>query len=199
MVRIISGKFKGKKLAKSSHLQNLRPTTDFNRENIFNLLQSNSKIAKTNFDIVNSSILDLCCGTGAFAFEALSRGVKYALLIDNDQEHIKIAKQSKNLLKLEFGCDIMQIDIMKLSQNNKYFDLIFLDPPYKADYFAIINELINKNWLQKNAIFIVEMGIKENDTKNFEDKLKIGILSKKLEILEKRKYGNVIFYFFFIN
>ena len=93
----------------------------------------------------------------------------------------------------------MQIDIMKLSQNNKYFDLIFLDPPYKADYFAIINELINKNWLQKNAIFIVEMGAKENDTKNFEDKLKIGILSKKLEILEKRKYGNIIFYFFIIN
>ena len=109
----------------------------------------------------------------------MSRGAKYALLIDNNQDHIKLAKQSKNLLKIESDCDIMQIDIMKLSQNNKYFDLIFLDPPYKADYFAIINELLSKDWLQKNAIFIVEMGAKENNTKNFEDKLKIGILSKE--------------------
>ena len=83
-MRIISGKFKGKKLADIANTKGLRPTTDRNREALFNILFSAKFIKEIDFTIKNASILDMCCGTGAVGFEALSHGAKSVLFIDGE-------------------------------------------------------------------------------------------------------------------
>ena len=96
-MRIITGKFRGRNLLKSDHLKSLRPTTDKNREALFNILsfgKFDKGLAKglaeglaegLDFKLIDSKILDLCCGSGSIGFEALSRGAKFITFIDNNR------------------------------------------------------------------------------------------------------------------
>lgn len=196
MIRIIAGKYKGRKLAKSTHLKDLRPTKDFLRENIFNILLSNKKILATGFKLEECNVLDVCCGTGAIGFEALSRGAKYVKMIDKNPLHIDLVKKNQQLLAVD-NCEILQIDASKMPLNNDFFDLIYLDPPYDINPIGIVNNLIKNNWFQKGSILIVEIGSVVEIIKIFEDRINNGFIANKLELLEKRKYGNSIFYFIY--
>ncbi|MBM5782994.1 MAG: methyltransferase domain-containing protein, partial [Pelagibacterales bacterium] len=112
-MRIVAGKFRGKNLVKSDHLKDLRPTTDKNREALFNILSSGKNIKELGFKILNSNVLDVCCGTGAVAFEALSRGANSAFLIDKNQTHLKIVKENILNLGLQNSVEVLAEDVFK--------------------------------------------------------------------------------------
>lgn len=155
-MRIVAGKFRGKNLAKSDHLKSLRPTTDKNREALFNILSSAKFVKEIAFKIAGSEVLDLCCGTGAVGFEALSRGAEAVVFVDKAPEHLALVKKNSEILQLENQVRILCLDAKNLPQNEKFFDLIFIDPPYAEDYLAITTNLFEKGWVNKTSLVVVE-------------------------------------------
>ena len=95
-MRIISGKFKGKKIYEPSD-KTTRPLKDLTKESIFNIIKHSNKF---KLSLENSDILDLFSGVGSFGLEALSRGAKYVTFVENYQNVLEILK--KNIEKLEF-------------------------------------------------------------------------------------------------
>ena len=187
-MRIITGKFRGRNLLKSDHLKSLRPTTDKNREALFNIL-SFGKFAKglakgLDFKLIDSKILDLCCGSGSIGFEALSRGAKFITFIDNNREHLELVKKNAELLKVESDSEIICADARNLLANKNEFDLIFLDPPYSEDSLPIIKNLLEKNFIHEKTLLVVEMK-SGKEPKSF----------SPLTLLETRKYGSTSFNF----
>lgn len=125
MIRVISGIYKGKRLKKVSGLV-VRPMPDRLKESLFNIIQE--KVKDTVF-------LDGFAGTGSVGIEALSRGAKLVVFIDEYYPAVKIIKhnlrkcgaEEKGLVvRKEFNRAVIQ-----LSKENMKFDIIFLDPPYK--------------------------------------------------------------------
>lgn len=191
-MRIITGKFRGRNLLKSDHLKSLRPTTDKNREALFNILsfgKFDKGLAKglakgLDFKLIDSKILDLCCGTGSIGFEALSRGAKFITFIDNNREHLELVKKNAELLKVESDSEIICADARNLLANKNEFDLIFLDPPYSEESLPIIKNLFEKNFIHEKTLLVVEM----KSGKEPESFL-------PLTLLENRKYGSTSFIF----
>lgn len=162
-MRIIAGKFKGKKLLTESKKNLLRPTTDKNRQAIFNVITSLNFFNNHDFLIENSKILDLCCGSGALAIEAISRGAKSATLVDSNYNNLNLAKNNSHHLQISEKFAFISNYAEKLPYNQNYFDLIFLDPPYKSDYLCLVKNLITNNWWQKKSILIIELNFKNNN------------------------------------
>ena len=138
-MRIISGKYRGKKLISPKN-DDIRPTTDKAKESLFNIIQSY---------IYDSKFLDLFSGSGAISLEAFSRGASDVTLVEKNKSSIDIIKSN---IKLE------QLDVISfLKKTNKKYDIIFADPPYKYDK---INEMIDiiaqKNILLDNGVLIIE-------------------------------------------
>ncbi len=186
-MRIVSGQFRGRKLIDSLHLKKtLRPTTDMAREALFNILFSAKSLQEIGFKIVGANVLDVCCGTGAVAFEALSRGANSVTLIDKKRVHLDLAKKNADLLRVVSETKFLQLDVKKLPQNENFFDLIFIDPPYREDYSSIIDSLLEKNWIKKKSLVVVE----------FETTSDLSKISKALRKIEVRSYGNTSFGFF---
>ena len=192
-MRIIAGKFRGRKLLDSSHLKALRPTTDANRESLFNILSAAKFIREIDFEITNCQIIDVCCGSGAVAFEALSRGAKSAILIDNSRVHLELAKKNSELLKVENQCSFLFSDVKNIAPSSAASDasrsLIFIDPPYDADYQNMLNNLVKKNWIKEGDLLVVEA------TKN--SKINFDLAAFKL--LEVKNYGITSFSFLIKN
>ncbi len=186
-MRIVAGKFRGKNLAKSDHLKELRPTTDKNREALFNILSSGKFIKEIGFQMLDAEILDLCCGSGAVGFEALSRGAGSVVFVDNAPGHLALVKKNSELLKVENQVRILCLDAKKLPQNEKFFDLVFIDPPYAEDYLAIMSSLFEKGWVNKTSLIVVEFqtGL---EPKTF--------ALENFKLLDLRSYGKTSFAFF---
>ena len=181
-MRVISGIARGKKLNSLEGLET-RPTLDRVKEAIFNIIQFNIKDAK---------ILDLFSGSGALAIEALSRGAKEALLCDNSKNAIRIINKNIEETKLKDKARVINNDyiqvLKQLSEEEKKYDIIFLDPPYKSNYvLKSIENIIDLNLLEDDGIIIVET----------DDKNKIEEIKKynNLEVYDIRKYGIVLVIF----
>lgn len=145
-MRIISGKYRGKKL-KEFELSTTKPTLDRVKESIFNLIQ---------FDIIDSTVLDLFAGTGALGIECISRGAKKTVLVDNNPEAIKIIRE--NLSNIEGSHEVYSGDYMSFLKNTKCtFDIILLDPPYATDYGEkAIDFIVKSNLLKDGGTIIFE-------------------------------------------
>tara|TARA_B100000282_G_scaffold287907_1_gene255949 strand:- start:897 stop:1457 length:561 start_codon:yes stop_codon:yes gene_type:complete len=184
-MRIISGKFKGKKLFLPRD-KNTRPLKDLVKVSIFNLLEHSKKINKK---LEDSSILDLFSGSGSFGIECLSRGAKNVCFFENYIEAIKILEKNLSLFKNEKKFEIFKINCIEFFNSNqkvdKKFDIIFLDPPYKEKR---INELIEKiieiKILTPGGIIIIH--------RHKKDKIEI---TDKIKIFDVRNYGLSKVYF----
>ena len=172
-MRIISGKYRGKKL-KEFNLDTTKPTLDRVKESIFNLIQ---------FDVQDACVLDLFAGTGALGIEAISRGAKLTNLIDCNLQAIKIIQQNLEGIVGDYNVFNMDYEKYLLSTRQK-FDIVFLDPPYKTDLgINALNIIEQRNLLNKNAIIIFETSSDNEfnlDLKNFD--------------ITKKKYGSVVVY-----
>ena len=174
-MRIIAGKYKGKKIFAPKTLP-VRPTTDFAKEGLFNILKN-----QINFEQIK--ILDLFAGTGNISFEFSSRGCKNVTSIDLNFNCVKFMKSmNKELL---FQNNIIRIDAFRyLKKCKESFNLIFADPPYNMENINLIPQLIfERNLLFKKGFLVLEHDNKIDfkNHKNFK---------------EKRMYGKVNFSLF---
>lgn len=183
-MRITGGNLRGRKLLETKRDGDLRPTTDRNREALFNILNSGKFLQEIEFELNGAKVLDLCCGTGAVSFEALSRGAKQAFLLDKEQNHLKLAKENAEKLKIIDQCQFSLYDAQKPILFKEKFDLIFIDPPYKFKIDKIIRRVLESEICHKNTLIAVE----SDKEQNFDD----------LTHLDSRKYGITHFDFFVI-
>lgn len=144
-VRIIGGEWK-RRLISFEAIDGLRPTPDRVRETLFNWLM---------WDTAGRQVLDLCAGSGALGFEALSRGAAHCTFIE---PHVKQATQLKqNLLKLQASNALVLNKTAEaaLPALKQAFDLVFLDPPYSLNLWEQLAELVQPH-LNANAKIYVE-------------------------------------------
>ena len=142
-MRVIAGKYKGKKLLPPPD-KSVRPTTDRIKETVFNILASRYGIG--------GWVLDLFCGSGNLGIECLSRGADEVRFNDKSAESCAVLK--KNLAKLKDGnFKVTCLDFtacLDLLAGKEKFDLIFLDPPYRLEAGREALEIIAKRGLLKD-------------------------------------------------
>ena len=188
-MRIVAGKFRGRKLTNCEKLKTLRPTTDKNREALFNILQSAKFLKDSNFSLIDCNFLDLCCGSGAVGLEAISRGAKKVFFVENNHFHLEILQKNIELLKVEKQTKIISQNVKNLDNLNENFDVIFLDPPYDENYQEIVGHLLQKNYINPKTLLIIEFETKK--FQKFEDFFK-----SNFKIIDERIYGISLFGFY---
>ncbi len=154
-MRIIGGKFKGRRIVAPKKLP-IRPTTDFAKEALFNILNN-----QLNFE--ETSALDLFSGSGNISFELLSRETKQIIAVDQNYLCTKfISEESKKLEAGKVKC-VKSEAIKFLNRCEIKFDLIFADPPYDYTlYTELINAVFSNNLLSPDGLFVLEHYTKTN-------------------------------------
>ena len=175
-MRIISGYYKGRRIILPSNI-NIRPTTDFAKESLFNIIKN-----KKDFDDIE--VLDLFSGTGSISYEFVSRGAKEVIAIENNFKCLEFIKNNIAVLKIE------NIKVVRMSAHeflkvcSKKFDIIFADPPYDMPNITeFVENVISKNLLYPEGLLIIE----HSSAFNF---------SNMPGFTESRSYGSVNFSFF---
>jgi len=165
-MRIISGKYKGKKLD-GFDIEGTRPTMDRVKESLFGIIQNNLK---------DSICLDLFAGSGSLGIEALSNGASICYFVDKNKQILDILKN--NLKGIENSILIEKDYLMALEElKNKKFDVIFLDPPYKDNLITpSIKKIIELSMLNKDGIIVCEY---ENED-----------IKCDLKLIKDKKYGS---------
>ncbi len=175
-MRVIAGKAKRLKL-KTIDGMNTRPTTDRIKETLFNMI--NQRLADCNF-------LDFFSGSGAIGIEALSRGAKYAVFVDNAKAAVECIKHNLHNTGLEEEAQVLAKDafsaIRALEVQGKSFDIIFMDPPYNQKLERqILEALQNSNLLCSDSLIIVEAS-RETDFEYLKD--------TRFQIYRQKEYKN---------
>ena len=175
-MRIISGQFKGRRLQVPTNIT-ARPTTDFAKEGLFNLL--NNRI-----DFEGIDVLDLFAGTGSIGIEFISRDCKSLISIELNERHCAFIRKVCTELKIS-NLSLVKTDVFKfISSCHTQFDMIFADPPYELDNIAEIPGLIfSHNLLRSDGLFVLEHSSKTDFTNH-------------TNFVDHRHYGNVNFSFF---
>ena len=174
-MRIIGGRCKGKRIHAPKNLP-VRPTTDFAKEALFNVLNN-------WYDFEGLKVLDLFAGTGNMSYEFASRGAESVASVDANFNCIRFIKNTAHQLDLpiqSFKKDVFQF----LVYNQEQYDIVFADPPYDLEKITEIPEAIFKiERLKQNGVVIVEhpKEIKFDNHSNYR---------------ETKKYGKVNFSFF---
>ncbi|MDZ7264709.1 MAG: 16S rRNA (guanine(966)-N(2))-methyltransferase RsmD [candidate division KSB1 bacterium] len=150
-MRIIAGSAKGRRLISPRHPQ-IRPTSDRVKQALFDYI---------NPWVGNASVLDLFSGSGNLGLEALSRGAKLVVLVDNSSDSIRLITKNATSLGWLSQCQIVRQDVfryLKLAARiGQQFDLIFADPPYAfEDYAMLIESISSGNILSARGLFILE-------------------------------------------
>lgn len=150
-MRVVSGIYKGRHFDVPRSFK-ARPTTDFAKENLFNVL--------TNLiDLEDTTALDLFAGTGSISIELLSRGCAKVVSIEKDRDHCNFIGRVMRELKTDKNL-LLHTDVFKFIQRcHLQFDFIFADPPYALNELDTLPDLIFENGLLKEGgIFVLEHG-----------------------------------------
>jgi 16S rRNA (guanine(966)-N(2))-methyltransferase RsmD len=176
-VRIITGKYKGRHFDIPRSFK-ARPTTDFAKENIFNVL-----IQYVDFD--EATALDLFSGTGSITLELLSRGCQQVVSVELDRDHHRFICDCLAKLDGHNACLPLRGDVFRFIKGCKQqFDFIFADPPYALKELSTLPDLIfDKQLLKPDGLFVLEHG-KDND------------FAQHPHFVEHRQYGSVNFSLF---
>ena len=176
-MRIISGKYKGRKLVAPKKLP-VRPTTDMAKEALFNILNN-----QYYFDEI--SVLDLFAGTGNISYEFASRGTENITCVDQNYGCIKYINETAE--SFEMSINTIKSDVFIFLENHQQpYTIIFADPPYEfpVEEFAKIPELVfQNNLLEDNGLLILEHS-KHTD------------LSGLAQYSHSKSYGGNMFSFF---
>jgi len=175
-MRIISGKYKSRRFDIPKNFKS-RPTTDFAKENIFNVIGN-------LIDLEEKSALDLFAGTGSISFELLSRGCSEVVCVEKDAVHYAFIRKVKDELKTDQLQTVRGDALKYIASDDRTFDFIFADPPYTLKELPQVPELIlSHHLLNPNGIFVMEHP-KEHD------------FSHLPEFSQRRVYGAVNFSIF---
>jgi 16S rRNA (guanine966-N2)-methyltransferase len=152
-MRIVGGRLKGRSLAAPSS-RDIRPTADRLRESLFNIL-----VHAYDDPIAEARVLDLFAGTGALGIEAISRGAKFALFVDNGAEARALLRNNVEALGLGGVTKVYRRDATHLGPAHPLepFSIAFLDPPYAKGFAEkALASLRGGGWLTKGALLVVE-------------------------------------------
>jgi 16S rRNA (guanine(966)-N(2))-methyltransferase RsmD len=174
-MRIIGGTLKGRRFYPPGNLP-ARPTTDFAREGLFNILTN-------RFDFEMVSFLDLFSGTGALSYEMASRGCDDIVCVEKDGRSVDFIRQTAAEYKIELN--VLRMDVFEYIRTTKQkFDIIFAGPPYPLETIpALPDEIFEMRLLKEGGWFILET----NPKHKFE---------AHPHFLQKRNYGTTIFHIF---
>lgn len=175
-MRIISGKYKGRKIVPPKNFK-ARPTTDFAKEGLFDILEN-----RVEWEEI--TVLDLFSGTGFISYEFASRGVKTVDSVEKEPLHAKFIRQT--VQNFNMPIKVFETDAFKFIRSNvkHSYDIIFCDPPYDFKDTILIPELIfSTNSLKDDGLLIIE----HDKFLSFE---------QHPFFLHERRYGKVHFSFF---
>ena len=175
-MRIIRGKY-GRRRFDVPPTITARPTTDFARENLFNVLEN-------NIDFEGKTALDLFAGTGAISFELLSRGCREVTSVEMAQTQLQFIRKVSAALGCE-GHRMVRADVMKfLRAGTAPRDIVFADPPYDMPLFEEVPQLVfSSGALAPGGLFVLEHSAKRD-------------FSSLPGFQERRAYGSVNFSIF---
>ena len=175
-MRVIGGKLKGRRIKPAGNFK-ARPTTDFAREGLFNILSN-------RLDLETISVLDLFSGTGSISYEFASRGAITVHLVEKDNKHISGIKRIIKDLEIS-SIRPIHIDVNAYLKTCSFkYEVVFADPPYDLAWLKELPDLvIHAGVLKENGVFILEhpKSMSFTDHKFF---------------FEHRNYGGVNFSFF---
>ena len=175
-MRIVSGKYRGKRIPVSNQFAS-RPTTDFAKENLFNILSN-----YFNFEDIN--VLDLFGGTGSISYEFASRGCRDIDLVESDQRLCVFINKVIDELKTDAINLVREDAFMYIRNCVRAYDIVFSDPPYDLPQLENIPLLIFENELLKGDGWLIFEHSRRQD------------FSALPECFDKRVYGGVNFSFF---
>lgn len=175
-MRIISGTFKGRRIEPPKNIS-ARPTTDFAKESLFNLLQN-------RMDFEDIDVLDLFAGTGSISFECVSRGAREVTAIEMAHTQQNFIISTSKLLGIR-NLSLIRGDVFRyLKTCSMQYDFIFADPPYALDKLPTLPDLIfEKELLREDGIFVLEHPAEYD-------------FSAHPHFVDHRNYGSVNFTFF---
>lgn len=175
-MRIITGLYKGRHFDVPRSFK-ARPTTDFAKENIFNVVNG-------YMDLDGTVALDLFAGTGSISLELLSRGCSHVVSVEADRDHAAFIRQCMTKIGTD-DCLLIRGDVFRFMKSCKQqFDFIFADPPYALKQLPEIPSLIFLYGLLKDGGLLVFEHGKDND------------FSAHEHFVEHRSYGSVNFSLF---
>lgn len=177
-MRAITGKYKGRYIEVPRSFK-ARPTTDFAKENLFNVLR-----AYIDFD-EDTVALDLFSGTGSISLELLSRGCGQVISVEKDMQHYRFIHQLFTKKLMDEHLIPLHADAFRYIQTCRMrFDFIFADPPYALEQLTSLPDLIMENeLLVPDGLFVLEHGAVQD-------------FSAHPHFLEHRSYGSVNFSIF---
>lgn len=181
-VRLIAGAWRGRKLAVPAGLD-VRPTAARAREAVFNRLAHG--FTDRGFRLPGATVADLFAGTGAFGFEALSRGAASAVFVDSAPAVVARLGEAAARLGAGDRVTVLAGDATRLPRAPARCDLAFLDPPYGAGLAApALAALIARGWLKPGALVVVEVddGEPRPETPGY-------------AVIDERRYGRARFMF----
>jgi 16S rRNA (guanine966-N2)-methyltransferase len=170
-MRITSGKFGGRAIVAPADMR-VRPTSDKVRQAIFNILAHRD--FANGFVLDDAAVIDLFAGTGALGIEALSRGARFCLFVDDDADSRALQRQNVETLGLNGITKIWRRDATDLGPINTGsggpFNLAFLDPPYRKGLAEkCLASLKAGGWLAADAVVVAETATDETlDAPGFE-------------------------------
>lgn len=180
MYRIISGRWKAKKIAAPKNFD-VRPTTDFAKEALFSILEN-------KYDMQSIAVLDLFAGIGSISLEFASRGCKDVTSVEMNPKHTSFINSTASELDMSLQVNVQRGDVfdwLKKFRNRKSFEIVFSDAPFEMEekkYYELISLVVNNKYLKENGILIIEHQSRMKfDHPNY---------------VETRKYGNIGFSFF---
>jgi 16S rRNA (guanine966-N2)-methyltransferase len=179
-MRIISGKFKGRRFSPPADNWPTRPTTDYAKEGLFNVLHNNW------LDFEDERFLDLFGGTGSHDYEFISRGCTDVTYVDKHGPAVAFVERTVKTLGVEDYIKIFRMDVFKFMKMKvrEPYSYIFAGPPYPLKNIPEIPELIfEAGLLAPNGLFVMET----NPHHDF---------AEDPRCVEKRNYGKTIFWFF---
>lgn len=176
-MRIISGKYKGRRISPPRNLP-VRPTTDMSKESLFNILNN-------RFDFEGLKVLDLFAGTGNLSYEFGSRGAATITAVDADFGCIKFIKQTAQ--EFDFDITAVKSDVYKfLAAHKGTYDIIVADPPYNSaqkEFEQVVTSIFENGLLNEDGMMIIEHS-------------KHTPLNHMMNFSFDKKYGGSIFSFF---
>lgn len=176
-MRIIAGKYGGRRIHPPTNMPYTRPTTDIAKEGLFNILQNRVQIegAKT---------LDLFGGTGCISYELASRGAADLTIVEKDVQMLAFIKKNIDLLKID-NAHVLQMDVYQyLNTCTQQYDIIFAGPPYALNTIDDLPRIIVERKLISEVGYFVLEHTPRNDYKKFPG------------YSFERNYGTTIFSFF---
>jgi len=175
-MRVISGSAARRKLYTPEGMD-VRPTTDRIKETLFNILAP---------DIADTEFLDLFSGSGQIGIEAISRGAKKAVFVDNSSISIGCLKKNLDITGFNDKAEVLRMDaasaVGRLASSGKKFDIIFMDPPYEKGIEEEVIYAIGRTGIMKEDGMII---VEASSRTGFDY-----IDETPFEITREKKYGS---------